>query len=363
MNELSTYVKSHTAKSEHKYDNVILHLVDIGDYLTFRNFLPYYRKYYGENTLFAGNIAYQSIYDAFDNNFEHTLWLDKKTLNTTEGKKQWLNTLIQIDAKRVILPAYSANGFPDLMSLLAFSQTEKYLSDHGTDSFQKQFYQVYLSLSKHNHIIPLKTQQVMHEFERNREIAETLTGERIELVKPNLPVSKNKKQEIVLFCGANHASKVWPATYYIQLILKLENRFPHQHTFVLSGSQKEQPVAAEIMSGLTDFSGRIKNTCGETSLVQLIQQIADAALLISPDTSAQHIAASVNTPCIVYSNGVNYHRFVKPPDAFTQMHPMVAPRYIQSGYPLWRFAPSSLIKSVKPETVASEAFKLLSTSI
>jgi hypothetical protein len=306
----AAYVKNIHRSPYKKYSNILLHLVDIGDYLTFRNFLPYYHQMCGDDTLFIGNLAYKPLYDAYDRTFSHTLWLDKKTIRDNAGRKAWLDMLLTIQAEHVYLPAYNANGFPDLLSMLAFTNAEKIIPLHGGDSFQSHFFERYRQHTLNNRFIGPLQASFVHEFLRNKEITELLCGQKITLYQPHLPVHKKHSHMIVVFCGANHMSKIWPASHY----------------------------------------------------AAVIRQIADACLLITPETVAQHIAASTETPCVVYSNGVNYYRFIKTPSSFSHMHHVVPALFINKGHPLWRFAPSSLVGTIQPKTAGSVAVRLLGGS-
>ncbi|MFN5026000.1 MAG: glycosyltransferase family 9 protein [Bacteroidota bacterium] len=357
----AAYVKNAHQTRSTTYSNILLHLVDIGDYLTFRNFLPYYHQLCGDNTLFIGNMAFKPIYDEYDRTFRHTLWLDKKTIGDYAGRKAWLNTLSTLHAEHVYMPAYNANGFPDLLSLLAFTDSEKIIPLHGGDSFQQHFLARYSQHTTNNSFIGSLRKDFLHEFLRNKEIAEALCDQKIQLEKPYLPVTKKHSTTIVVFCGANHKSKIWPASHYAAVIRAIETAHPQTYEFVLSGSVSERGMEKAIADILSTNVKNLTLTCGKTTLPELIQQIADACLLISPDTVAQHIAASTTTPCVVYSNGVNYYRFISTPETFSHMHHAVPPLFIKKGYPLWRFAPSSLVSTIQPDTVSTLALGLLNS--
>jgi len=358
----AAYVKNIHRSPYKKYSNILLHLVDIGDYLTFRNFLPYYHQMCGDDTLFIGNLAYKPLYDAYDRTFSHTLWLDKKTIRDNAGRKAWLDMLLTIQAEHVYLPAYNANGFPDLLSMLAFTNAEKIIPLHGGDSFQSHFFERYRQHTLNNRFIGPLQASFVHEFLRNKEITELLCGQKITLYQPHLPVHKKHSHMIVVFCGANHMSKIWPASHYAAVIRQIEKAFPGKYNFVLSGSANERGMEKAIADLLSPSMKNLTLSCGNTSLPELVQQIADACLLITPDTVAQHIAASTETPCVVYSNGVNYYRFIKTPSSFSHMHHVVPALFINKGHPLWRFAPSSLVGTIQPKTAGSVAMRLLGGS-
>jgi ADP-heptose:LPS heptosyltransferase len=52
---------------------------------------------------------------------------------------------------------------------------------------------------------------------------------------------------------------------------------------------------------------------GKTTLVELMNLISGAQLLVSNETSAPHLAVAVGTPVIVLYNGNHYGRFVPYP--------------------------------------------------
>ena len=86
----------------------------------------------------------------------------------------------------------------------------------------------------------------------------------------------------------------WPLSYFAQLVASLP-----EHKFVLLGQRaeillSERPILQEL-----ERNRRVTNLLDETNVLQLIQVIAVAQAIVTPDTSALHIATAYETPGVV----------------------------------------------------------------
>ena len=99
--------------------------------------------------------------------------------------------------------------------------------------------------------------------------------------------------------GAEYGpAKQWPAAHYREIALSLAEM---GHTVVTVGLPSERELGAAIVKGL---DGGI-NLCGETSLPALVAAVARAALLISNDSGAMHLAAALGVPQIAIFGSTN----------------------------------------------------------
>ncbi len=96
---------------------------------------------------------------------------------------------------------------------------------------------------------------------------------------------------IALFPGAAHQTKIYPAKYWIDLIMNS----PPEFRFLLLGSQKEEYLARAIQS---ETGLRTLNRCGHYSLTELISVMNSCDLVLSGDTGPMHIAAALGLPQI-----------------------------------------------------------------
>lgn len=156
----------------------------------------------------------------------------------------------------------------------------------------------------------------MMELERNVEFIENLSGRVFPARLPLLPNmgSLPARLEIhasyfVIFPGASWSGRQWPAAKFAETVATL-----HRLTDwvpVLCGGPGDKLVCQDVIdqSGVT----RAINFSGLTTLTELTEVLRAAKLLISNETSAVHIAASVSTPTVCILGGGHYGRFMPYP--------------------------------------------------
>ena len=98
----------------------------------------------------------------------------------------------------------------------------------------------------------------------------------------------------IVFCpGAEYGpAKRWPAAYYAELARSLGAR---SHAIWLLGSAKDASVADDIAAA---SGGAAVSLCGRTSLVQALDLIGAARLVVTNDSGLMHVAAALGTPLI-----------------------------------------------------------------
>ncbi len=120
------------------------------------------------------------------------------------------------------------------------------------------------------------------------------------LKKLNLTVIEKNHGKVVAFCpGAEYGeAKRWPVEHFAQLATKLiqDNR----EVWIL-GSAKDDGIGQAIIKYLPpDIKRQQKciNLCGKTDLVQAIDLLASANIVVTNDSGLMHIAAAVGTPLV-----------------------------------------------------------------
>lgn len=99
---------------------------------------------------------------------------------------------------------------------------------------------------------------------------------------------------VVVHVGAAYGSRSWPAERFAAVARELAGS---GRQVVLTGSAAERERAAGVCAaaGLPDPV----NLAGRTDLAQLAALIADAALVVTVDTGAAHLATAYGTPSVV----------------------------------------------------------------
>jgi ADP-heptose:LPS heptosyltransferase len=98
----------------------------------------------------------------------------------------------------------------------------------------------------------------------------------------------------VLHVGAFYGARAWPVDRFAAVARALAD---HGRPVVVSGGPADRGRAEEVtrLAGLPDDL----DLAGQLDLADLAALIADAALLVSADTGAAHLASAYGTPSVV----------------------------------------------------------------
>ncbi|MDR6940420.1 glycosyltransferase family 9 protein [Mucilaginibacter pocheonensis] len=153
----------------------------------------------------------------------------------------------------------------------------------------------------------------VHEFERNKQLFEIITGEKCSLTRPYIDKSRlnlTPDNNIVIFTGASDSSRKWDNKNFNVLCKMILSNLDSR--VILAGGKDEVQDGFKIEDGLAAHDNFF-NKIGTLNLVQLCELIGSAKLLISADTVAIHIAAALCVPAICISKGDLYGRFIPYP--------------------------------------------------
>ena len=152
----------------------------------------------------------------------------------------------------------------------------------------------------------------MMELKRNAEFIRGLGVKDFESHVPKIeklldlpPSLKIAKPYCVIFPGAGWKSRMWPSAKYAELIRRISASSKWQ--VVLCGGHDEKIICERII----ELSERnAVNLAGKTSLVELVEIIRNANLVVGNETSAIHIAAATDTPAVCILGGGHFERFL-----------------------------------------------------
>jgi len=115
---------------------------------------------------------------------------------------------------------------------------------------------------------------------------------------------KSRNDYIVIHPFASSKKKHWGANKWIDLCYKILKENPQQQLYIV-GSKADQFNANTIAESpaLRDFSERIDNVVGKTSIEETYNLVSDAKLLVCHDSMVSHLASVSQTPTIVLSLG------------------------------------------------------------
>ena len=283
----------------------------IGDYILFRSFIELVKnsdKFKGHRIDLLGNKLWQDIaltYDRqFVNNFIFLNLDDLYTAPLQTLKLGW--RLFRSNYQTVLQPTYTRTFAGDGVAALTGSgniigfesDLEGILLRYKTKT--DKFYKV---------LVP-DTTNIRFEFDRTRFFFETVLRQKLDIQKPHLPVEKNAADTIIIFPGAGITKRSWEPGKFLELIQLIIKHTSKQ--IILAGGPAERQTGELLTRALP--AATVTNLIGQTSLTGLIGLIADAALVISNETSAVHIAAAAGTKAICILGGGHFGRFAPYPE-------------------------------------------------
>jgi ADP-heptose:LPS heptosyltransferase len=349
---------------------LLIKLDSIGDYLLFRNYLEYIKKsekFKDYKITLLGNIIWKELAETFDVKIiDNFIWLERQKFNNNIFYKfKLLNSIYNYGFETVIECSYSREIlFGD--SIVKTSRAMNRIGSIGSPDGYVKWKRNLLTDKFYTKLIP-SSNQIMFEFERNKEYFSKILNVDFDMIKPVMNTDMLdrfdfEKEYIVVFPGANHPKRIWSAEKFAKVIDHLSEKYNYE--FVIAGSEADSGIAEEILRKVK--SEKIENLTGKTTLPQLAKLISDSTLLISNETSAIHFAAAVNTPFVCISNGNHFGRFHPYPKEMGIKAIFIYPReimdyisnqdYLKSVY---GFGSELDINSINENEVISEAEKLL----
>ena len=95
--------------------------------------------------------------------------------------------------------------------------------------------------------------------------------------------------------GARWETKKWPADFFSAVISSIARREPEMK-FLLAGSRDEMPDAEVILAKCAKLP--VASICGKTSVVELLETVRLASLMVCNDSGPMHMAAALGVPVV-----------------------------------------------------------------
>lgn len=107
-----------------------------------------------------------------------------------------------------------------------------------------------------------------------------------------VPLAAGTRHEVILLPGSeNSPEKRWPVSHWQTLAQALAESGA---AVLLCGTLRDRPLCEEIVR----VHPQVRHNAGETTLLQLMDHLACAQLVIGNDSGGLHLANAVNTPVI-----------------------------------------------------------------
>jgi heptosyltransferase II len=187
-------------------------------------------------------------------------------------------------------------SLPDSFSsaVIGFSSNAK-----NRIGYKKEFRNIFLT---HKYNKPQNT----HRVNEYIFLLEKFTGKKntTPVMRLNLEPDNNDKSEktIILNFNSEAQSRRMPVKKAIEITNMLCENINTE--YILIGGNKDKKHVSEIFSNIAQKQ-KIKNISGNTTLMELTEQIAKSALMISTDSGPAHIANALKIPLIVFFGAGN----------------------------------------------------------
>jgi len=299
---------------------LLIRLDAIGDYVLFRNFIEILKNQYPDYKItLVGNIAWKTIAEEFDTKFIHNfIWINRNKFEKNPiYRYKTLQKITNQGYEIVINPTFSRTFFSDDSIVKTVSAKEK-IGSVG-DLSNIKIWQKNISDKYYTKLISAK-QNIMFEFDRNREFIENLFDKKINIQKPHLELEDiNLQIELpqkyaVLFIGASAKFRKWNIANFVEIGKFLKENY--NYDILVCGGPTD-------LDEVTKFKELAKynylDLVGKTSLIELLYIIYNGNLMVTNETSAPHFAVSLEmTNIFVVSNGNHFGRFTPYPKEILQ---------------------------------------------
>ncbi len=295
----------------------------IGDYILFRNFLHFLRnsnRFRGYKIYVLANVNFRDLAAHLDSDaVDGFFWFSEGFFI------DWKLTRLMFDLQclrlsDIIYPNYSRKYTTDWM-VHQIKSARKIAVD---GNLVNQSRELKLKTDRYYTQLISVSAARLHEFERNKEIFELITGEKCAIPGPFIETNKLNiipDDRIVIFTGASDVKRRWGTQQFRQLCQQILSA--SGMAISLAGGKDEIKDGGEIEKNIS--SEQLSNQVGKITLIRLCELIGGARLLISGDTVAIHIAAALNVPAICLSRGDLYGRFIPYPAHLSDMIRAVYP--------------------------------------
>jgi ADP-heptose:LPS heptosyltransferase len=285
---------------------LLIRLDDIGDYLLFRNQLSAYKKsarWTSYRITLLGNEAWRDLFTALDQpTVDDTIWINKNQyLKNAAYRLAIWKQLRAAGFESVVAPSWTRPLLLDDLCTLAAAPL------HSFGSFNTNVHDCWNRLSDSCYTSLFEpSRPLMHEFDFNAEFSTWISGYRYPGNRPSIeprPAVLGRGAYTICFVGASIGSRRWSANRWIEFIKLYRQQFSGR-IIVAAGSGKSELQIVEKIQQQTGAEAITRK-----SLCEMLDWVAGAQAVITNNTMAAHMSASLNRPTVIVTNGINYMRF------------------------------------------------------
>lgn len=304
-----TLFEKFTAKRTSK-TVAIVNFAAIGDLFLWLGCAKALREHYADARLvLVGNHLWRGIAEALPY-FDEVVGVElRRFRNDIAYRYETLNTLKRLNASTLIHPAYTRKGyFADAEGVIRALPAEHKIGSIGEGSGWRHE----LGQRAYTKLLPA-SQAAMMELERNAEFMTNL-GIPFKAAVPVFPKEVLPEREVeagayyVIAPGAGANLRKWSPENFAAIADRLYKQFGLKG--LVCGSPGERDLAQSVIE---HSSAPLDNWAGRSSLLGYVRILSDAQLVVSNDTSAVHMAATLQVPSVCIMGGGHYERFAPYP--------------------------------------------------
>lgn len=125
----------------------------------------------------------------------------------------------------------------------------------------------------------------------------------IQKIKFNRTMALPEKY-IVVYPSASVDAKRWPVERFAEITKRIVEK--QKYTVVCLGTKNDEDITEEFINKITPFAS-VKNFVGKTSVMQLVEILGRADMVLTNDTSIYHLTIGTGTKVCVVSGGYAYN--------------------------------------------------------
>jgi len=296
---------------------LILRKDTLGDYILFYPTLKAYRNKYidAEITLVISKLFHDL--SPLLKDFDGIIWFDAKKFSTSFFyRRKFFINLKRRGFDIAIQPTFSREPAGDLM--MKITEADQIIGVDGdctaSTKIEKQ-----INNNIYTKLITVP-EEIVTELDKNKYIAEKITGQKIDINFPTIDVSifpdlvakkiitdnnLQEKKYVIFFPGSGTTFKIWPSNKFAEIA----DYFVEKGiTPVLCGSKGEKDLILGIIEKIVN-KNKIIDLSGKTDLPTMIHLLKNSKFYFGSDTGIAHISAAICVPVICIIGGGHFGRF------------------------------------------------------